>query len=77
MFNFVVTACFKDIDETHQVGRNVGLGVFQRISNSGLGGQINYPIGLMLRESSRKTVTVFNIKAQVDEALVSRDSLKP
>ena len=41
----VVATPLQDVDEPHEVGVDVGMGVFQRVSDPGLRGEIGHRIG--------------------------------
>jgi hypothetical protein len=41
MLDSVMPASFEHVDETHQVAVHIGMRIHDRITNAGLGGQVN------------------------------------
>ena len=62
-----VATGFQYIDETHEIGRDIGMGVFERITDSRLGGEVHHTLGLVFRESPRKRISIFDIEAQISK----------
>ena len=77
MLYFVVTASFKHIDKAHQVRTDIGLGILQGITHTGLGGKIHHALGPMIAECRGDGIGIFEIMLQVGETPVAGQLFKP
>ena len=51
MFAAKVPDCFQNVQKTDYVGVDVGVGIFKRVANARLCGQMNDPVGLCSAET--------------------------
>ena len=68
MFDPVVPAGLQDIAETDQIGIDVGMGVFERIAHTGLGGEIDDPLRPVGAERPVNGFPIFQRNADFGEA---------
>ena len=48
MFHIMMAASFQDIDKADNITINIGVGIFQGVTHSGLGSQVHHSIKCML-----------------------------
>ncbi len=62
MFHAVSAATFQKVAEVEQVGVDVGQGVIDGISDTGLGRQIHHPLRLILGKGLLHAFTIFQFE---------------
>jgi hypothetical protein len=72
-----MAAPFKDVYEPLQIGIDIGVRVFQRISHPGLRGEVNDTIRLFISENACHRVFVFNRNTVKVKRLMPGDAGKP
>jgi len=70
MFHGVMAAGFKDIDETHEIGIHVSMGVLDRIADAGLRRQIYHPLGSVSGKGFVQHLAIFKAGSDFGEARI-------
>ena len=67
MLHIKMTARFKDVAKTHQIGIDVGPWVLNGISNASLSGQIDHPLWAIFFKEPLKTRLIFQCQSHIRE----------
>src|SRR5690554_6299603 len=74
MLGAEVAAGFQNVQKAGDVGVHIGLGVDQRVTHTGLGSQVDDPVGPVFFKGRIKGGFIFQVQAQIGEARVVGDS---
>ena len=65
MLDTMVSATFKDVGKADNIAIDIGERIFDGVAHSGLGGQIDHPIGLVGLECSFNGDTISKVNSQM------------
>ena len=68
MFDRVMTAGFQHIDEAHQIGVDIGVGILDGVTHSRLRGQIDHSLWTIFLEGFHQRHPVFQTGAHLSKA---------
>ncbi len=66
----MMTASFEDIHESDEIALHIGIGIFERIADARLSGEVDDDLGLLLREKRFHGLSVGDVRPDETESAV-------
>ncbi len=61
MLNVIMSAAFKNVQITNQIGISISERIFQRVANAGLGSKVDHPVKFLMSKKLGNTFTIRQI----------------